>query len=106
VSRPTPVVLATVVGRSPRCILPKRFTRRSSTGISSAISPEHRAMTYPINRRQFVQFGLLGGVALASDLVPLDGMAAERQEVLYNGIRLTSPWPPQLKELPKELPTP
>jgi hypothetical protein len=60
-----------------------------------------------VNRRTF--FRLAGSAALASSLRPRDIFAAPGGDVdaagttLYNGIRLTDPWPPRLRSLP-ELP--
>src|SRR5205085_10358562 len=47
--------------------------------------------------------GLLGAAGLAAGL---PSFAAEEGEVLYNGIRLPSPWPPQLAEIPRRPHTP
>src|SRR5262245_29886754 len=46
-----------------------------------------------MNRRQFLQAGAAGALALA----PLPLQAGEPDVFLYNGIRLPSPWPPRLK---------
>src|SRR5947209_330294 len=62
-------------------------------------------MIDPIHRRQFMQLGVLAGGSLLGGSLP-PSVAADKEEVLYNGIRLPSPWPPKLKELPKQLPTP
>jgi hypothetical protein len=54
------------------------------------LSPHH-------GRRDFLRSGLLGAGTLA-----LGGPAfAAPAEVLYNGIRLPSPWPPAIKDVPK-----
>src|SRR5262249_53861843 len=61
----------------------------------------------PINRREFVQLGALaGGFLLGVPLTSVGEAAAGEGELLYNGIRLPAVWPPQLKALPKQLPTP
>ena len=59
-------------------------------------------MPSQFDRRHFLQLGLLGAAGLAthSDAAPPRGAA--EGEVLYNGIRLPSPWPPRLKEVPRD----
>ena len=63
-------------------------------------------MTPRLDRRDFLRLGLAGAAALAANGAPSPAFAAAEGELLYNGIRLPTPWPPQLKEIPKELPTP
>ena len=46
------------------------------------------------NRRQFLQTGLLSAGLVSSIQAAEDG-------VLYNGIRLPSPWPPRIADVPK-----
>jgi hypothetical protein len=55
------------------------------------------------SRRCFLRSGLAGAAALG--LGP-QGLHAAEEEVLYNGIRLPSPWPPVLKDVPKDPATP
>jgi hypothetical protein len=54
------------------------------------------------NRRHFLQLSLLGTAGLTAHCLPSLSRAAEEGELLYNGIRLPTPWPPQLKEIPQE----
>jgi hypothetical protein len=58
------------------------------------------------DRRNFLRLGLFGTVGLAAHWVSSSATAAEEGEVLYNGIRLPTPWPPALTEIPEELPMP
>jgi hypothetical protein len=55
-------------------------------------------MTSQPDRRCFLRASLLGGAALA---VP-GAFGAEEGETLYNGIRLPSPWPPRIADVPRE----
>src|SRR4051812_22153494 len=52
------------------------------------------------DRRGFLQMGLRGPAPLALPEVPAP--ADEGGEVLYNGIRLPSPWPPRIADVPRE----
>ncbi len=62
-------------------------------------------MTQRLDRRQLMQLSLLAGGSLVSGGLPsLD--AAEQGELLYNGIRLPSPWPPKIPDVPKDPVTP
>jgi hypothetical protein len=58
------------------------------------------------HRRDFLSVGLLGTAALATDLLGSRASWAAEEEVLYNGIRLPTPWPPKLAEVPREPVTP
>src|SRR5689334_7519388 len=59
-----------------------------------------------LDRRHFLRLGLLGTAGLAARGLPSPALAAEEGELLYNGIRLPTSWPPQLKEVPQEPVTP
>ena len=59
-------------------------------------------MTPQLHRRDFLRVGLLGTAGLATNLLPSRASCALEEEVLYNGIRLPSPWPPKLAEIPRE----
>jgi hypothetical protein len=59
-----------------------------------------------LDRRDFLQIGLAGTIGLAIHRGPSTAAVTEEGEVLYNGIRLPASWPPTLKEIPAELPTP
>ncbi len=52
-----------------------------------------------LDRRDFLRLGLLGAAGLAA-LPP--AFAADEGELLYNGIRLPTPWPPRPAELSRE----
>src|SRR5262249_56809227 len=52
------------------------------------------------SRRLFLRAGLVGAAALG--LGGPGQLFAAEEEVLYNGIRLPSPWPPVLKDVPKD----
>jgi hypothetical protein len=54
------------------------------------------------DRRSVLRMGLLGAAGLATGLPEPARAAAEEGELLYNGIRLPTPWPPQIKELSAE----
>jgi hypothetical protein len=58
-------------------------------------------MRFHVDRRQFLHTGLLSGAALATGWVATPAALAAEGEVLYNGIRLPSPWPPRLKDVPR-----
>src|SRR4051812_26645961 len=58
-------------------------------------------MTAHLHRRHFLRLGLLGAAALAVPGLASQAVAAE-DEVLDNGIRLPSPWPPRVTEIPRE----
>jgi hypothetical protein len=49
------------------------------------------------DRRQFVRMGLLGAAGLATH-PDVSGQPAKEGELLYNGIRLPTPFPPRIKE--------
>src|SRR5207248_3530000 len=53
------------------------------------------------SRRLFLRSGLLGAAALGLASQRHDLLAAD-EEVLYNGIRLPSPWPPVIEDVPKD----
>src|ERR1700694_741349 len=72
----------------------------------SSLSPEGRVMNSRLNRRHFLRLGFLGTIGLASRWVLPSAIAAEEGELLYNGIRLPTPWPLALKEIPEEPVTP
>src|SRR5262249_37441618 len=60
-------------------------------------------MTPPLDRRRFVQLGLLSLAGLgSSSLGTLPATAAEEEQTLYNGIRLPSPWPPRIGNVPRD----
>src|SRR3954451_18696162 len=54
------------------------------------------------SRRLFLRSSLFGAAALGLGGTTRDGLAAAEEEVLYNGIRLPSPWPPVIKDVPKD----
>src|SRR5262245_40761155 len=55
------------------------------------------------HRREFLHMGLLGSTGLAlHDFGAAATQLAANGEVLYNGIPLSSPWPPRVVELPRE----
>jgi hypothetical protein len=56
-------------------------------------------MPASINRRRFLELGLLSGAGLALND---NCLPAAEEETLYNGIRLPSPWPPRIADVPKE----
>jgi hypothetical protein len=51
-----------------------------------------------LGRRRFLRLGLLGAAGLAVG----DAHAAAEGELLSNGVRLPSPWPPRLADVPRE----
>jgi hypothetical protein len=57
----------------------------------------------PVNRRRFLKTVVSG--AVLSSMRVRDGAAAGTRPTLYNGIRLTDPWPPRLRSL-SDLPIP
>src|ERR1019366_4282697 len=60
-------------------------------------------MQFRFNRRRFLQTGLLSGAGLTT----LDAaQPAIEGELLYNGIRLPTPWPPRIKDVPRDPATP
>jgi len=61
-----------------------------------------------IDRRKFLKTGALGTMALAFGPRPLFKAvgAPSAGEVLYNGIRLSTPWPPQIHTLTADPPPP
>jgi hypothetical protein len=63
-------------------------------------------MNLHIDRRHFLRLGFLGTIGLTSRWIMPSVAAAEEGEVLYNGIRLPTVWPPTIKEIPEELATP
>ena len=58
-----------------------------------------------MHRRHFLG-AAIGGLGAAAFPVPTGAVADSAGETLYNGIRLPSPWPPVIKELPAEPVTP
>jgi len=58
-------------------------------------------MSLAIDRRQFLQTSLASGAALATGRASRL-CAAVDGELLYNGIRLPSPWPPRISDVPKD----
>jgi hypothetical protein len=55
-----------------------------------------------LQRRQFLKLGLMGATGLGvHDSSALAGQLPDEGELLYNGIRLPSPWPPRLEEIPR-----
>lgn len=63
-------------------------------------------MTTNLDRRQFLHLGLAGAAGLAANRVHSPRLHAAEEEVLYNGIRLPSPWPPRISDVPKTPTTP
>jgi hypothetical protein len=59
-------------------------------------------MTARLDRRHFLRLGVLGAAGLAAGGIASSPVAAAEGEVLYNGIRLPSPWPPRLTDIPRE----
>src|SRR5438128_9110412 len=55
-----------------------------------------------MNRRRFLQLGAASALALGNGSVSGTSRAGQPDQVLYNGIRLPSPWPPRLKVLRHE----
>src|SRR5438105_9192746 len=56
-----------------------------------------------LTRRHFLQSSLLSAAGLAA----LDAaQPATEGELLYNGIRLPTPWPPRIKDVPRDPVTP
>ncbi|MFO0965310.1 MAG: twin-arginine translocation signal domain-containing protein [Gemmataceae bacterium] len=56
------------------------------------------------SRRRFLQASLVAGAALG---LPAALLAKDAEpETLYNGIRLPSPWPPRIKDVPRDPVTP
>src|SRR5215471_12286371 len=64
---------------------------------SSAIPPH-------LNRRTFLHAGCLGGAGVGLHGLPLaeTPFAESNDNILYNGIRLPSPWPPRLPGFSRE----
>ena len=62
-------------------------------------------MKHHVDRRLFLQMGLFGTAELASHDV-LAAQPATEGELLYNGIRLPTPWPPRIKDVPRDPVTP
>lgn len=60
-------------------------------------------MAIPMHRRRFLQTTMLGAAGLTASCLAPERLAAAEGEVLYNGIRLPSPWPPRIADVPKEL---
>src|SRR5579885_2874719 len=58
-----------------------------------------------MNRRHFLRTGAAGLAALGLEDLRAAGRPPEG-EILYNGIRLTTPWPPHIGEVPREPVTP
>jgi hypothetical protein len=52
------------------------------------------------DRRHFVHTGLLGTAGMAAGWILSPALEAAESELLYNGIRLPSPWPPRFSEVP------
>src|SRR5205814_3508565 len=62
-----------------------------------------------MDRREFLAVAGLGTALGPSTLVAAErqsGKASGAGETLYNGIRLPSPWPPQITAIPRDLVTP
>jgi hypothetical protein len=55
-----------------------------------------------LDRRQILKGCLAAGAGMAAHLLAPSSLQAAEEEVLYNGIRLPSPWPPRIKEVPAE----
>jgi hypothetical protein len=58
------------------------------------------------DRRQFVRMGLLGVAGLAMPEALATAQPTPEGELLYNGIRLPTPFPPRIKDVPREPVTP
>ena len=58
-----------------------------------------------VDRRHFLEMGMLGAAGLATQEVFATQPATDG-ELLYNGIRLPSPWPPRIKDVPRDPVTP
>ena len=58
------------------------------------------------DRRQFVRMGLLGAAGLARQESLSATQPAAEGELLYNGIRLPTPFPPRIKDVPRDSITP
>jgi hypothetical protein len=59
-------------------------------------------MIFPIDRRRFLQQSLLGAGTLSGAALCPTGCTAAEPEVLYNGIRLPTPWPPRISDVPRD----
>jgi hypothetical protein len=59
-------------------------------------------MEFPMHRRRFLQSAMLSAAALTARGSGTERLTAAEGEVLYNGIRLPSPWPPKIADVPKE----
>ncbi len=55
-----------------------------------------------LDRRRFLHLGLLGAAGLTAAPLGRSSAAAEEGELLYNGIRLPSPWPPHPADVPRQ----
>jgi hypothetical protein len=58
------------------------------------------------DRRQFVGMGLLGAAGVATQESLAAAQPAPEGELLYNGIRLPTPFPPRIKDVPRDPVTP
>src|SRR5438128_819632 len=58
------------------------------------------------DRRGFLRLGVLGTAGLLVSDRFASAAGAPETEVLYNGIRLPTPWPPRIKDVPREPVTP
>src|SRR5262249_46824515 len=64
------------------------------------IMPEH------LHRRRFMQVGLCSAVGLATADILEAAQPAKEGGLLYNGIRLPTPFPPSIKDVPRDPVTP
>src|SRR4249920_3738850 len=55
-----------------------------------------------LDRRHFLQTGLVGAAGMSLGHVPAYAQNAAEGELLYNGIRLPAVWPPRIKDVPAE----
>src|SRR5262245_1444077 len=59
-----------------------------------------------LDRRHFLQTGLMGAAGLTLGQVPAPAQNTAEGELLYNGIRLPAIWPPRIKDVSAELVVP
>src|SRR5262249_17317703 len=81
----------------PGVLAPQDLQRRSGC---DRVNPGGPTMQRLPDRRQFVQMGLMGVAGLVASHPATEG------ELLYNGIRLPTPFPPQIKDVPRDPVTP
>ena len=63
-------------------------------------------MNSDLDRRDFLHMSLAGAAGVALCNLPGQTAAVQEGELLYNGIRLPTPFPPRLKDVPRDPVTP